>query len=222
MSKYVYKKIFAHNHLDDDSRARRRPTRDPGRAMKRSNTRFRSTLTRMTWMTWMTRILTLTLLTGFVAAPQAEAADHRLGVGALFYTTVDDVLDDGFGDIEEDGYALVLSYRYEPEGIFWLGLDAEYYESGYGGATDGTVSPIVFLGVGHGLYAAVGLGFSLADEFDDNISESFWAGRVGWQKAILPGIAIDINLNYRADAYEALGDASTDAINLGATLRFRL
>ena len=156
------------------------------------------------------------------AAGEAQAADHKLGLGALFYKTLDDFVDDGFDDIEEDGYAFVISYRYEPEGIFFLQIDAEYYESGYGGSTDGTVTPIAFVGVGSGWYAAVGIGASYSGDFDDNVSDTFWAGRIGWQKAILPGIALDLNFNYRADAYEALEDASTDAINLGASFRFRL
>lgn len=154
--------------------------------------------------------------------PEAQAADHRLGFGALFYKTVDDFVDDGFDDIDEDGYAFVVSYRYEPEGIFFLEIDAEYYEEGNGGATDGTLTPIAFLGVGRGWYAAVGIGASYSSQFSDNVSDTFWAGRLGWQKALVPGIALDINFNYRADAYEALGDASTDAINIGAALRFRL
>lgn len=156
------------------------------------------------------------------AAGEAQAADHKLGLGALFYKTLDDFVDDGFDDIEEDGYAFVLSYRYEPEGIFFLEIDAEYYESGYGGSTDGTLTPVVFLGVGSGWYAAVGIGASYSGDFEDNVSDTFWAGRIGWQKAILPGISLDLNFNYRADAYEALEDASTDAINFGASFRFRL
>lgn len=164
-------------------------------------------------------VLTLGLLLG---AASASAADHSLGAGALFYKTVDDFVGDGFDDIDEDGYALVLSYRYIPEGIFWLGIDAEYYEDGYGGSADGTLSPVAFLGVGHGWYAAVGVGVSSSGDFNDNVSDPFWAARLGWQKTILPGLALDLNFNYRADSYDALGDADTDAINFGATLRFRL
>ena len=165
-------------------------------------------------------VLCLALLPAF--APAAQAADHGFGIGALFYKTVDDFVGDGFDNIEEDGQAIVLSYRYEPEGIFFIEIDAEYYENGYGGATDGTLSPIVFLGVGSGWYAAVGIGANYSSQFQDNVSDTFWAGRIGLQKALLPGIALDINFNYRADAYEALEDASTDAINLGASIRFRL
>ncbi|MEO1082906.1 MAG: hypothetical protein AAFY88_01550 [Acidobacteriota bacterium] len=157
-----------------------------------------------------------------LAPGQAVAADHYLGIGALFFKTIDDLAGDGFDDIEEDGYAFLASYRYEPRGLFFLQGDVEYYPDGFGGSTDGTLVPVGYLGFGGSWYVAVGIGSSISGDLEDDISEPFWAARVGKAFDVLPGIGADIHLNYRADAYEELEDASTDAITVGATIRFNL
>lgn len=149
----------------------------------------------------------------------ALAADHSIGLGAQFFKTVDDLADDGFGEIEDDGYGYVASWKIEPQGIFFFEFDVEYYPDGFGGSLDSTVVPSAFVGVGHGLYAAVGVGAAFSSDFEDDVSDPIWTGRVGFDWSILPGLSVDIHANYRADAFDALEDASTDAVTLGAMVR---
>lgn len=165
-------------------------------------------------------LLILGLLGGTATA--ARAGDHSFGLGAQFWKTVDDLVDDGFDEIEEDGFAYIGSYRYEPRGLFFLGIDLEVYPDGYGGSTDSAVSPIGFVGIGKDWYAAAGVGATFSSDFDDNVSDPFFVGRVGKIFDILPGLGIDLNANYRAGAFDELENADTDAITLGATVRFSL
>lgn len=153
-----------------------------------------------------------------VQAP-ALAADHSIGLGAQFFKTVDDLADDGFGEIEDDGYAYVASWKIEPEGIFFFEFDVEYYPDGFAGSLDSTVYPSAFVGVGHGLYAAVGVGAAFSSDFEDDVSDPIWTGRVGFDWSILPGLSLDIHANYRANAFDALEEASTDAVTIGAMVR---
>lgn len=149
----------------------------------------------------------------------AHAADHSIGLGAHFFKTVDDLAGDGFDDIEEDGYAYVVSWKIEPEGIFFFEIDAEYYPDGFAGSTDGTVVPTAFLGVGHGWYAAIGVGVAYSGGLSDDVSDPIWNGRIGFDWSILPGLSLDLNANYRANAYDELDQASTDAVTIGAQIR---
>lgn len=168
------------------------------------------------------RLVGLVLLMSSMAwlAPQsAWAAEHSIGLGAHFFKTVDDLAGDGFDDVEEDGYAYLASWKIEPEGIFFFEIDAEYYPDGFAGSTESTLLPSAFLGVGHGLYAAVGVGAAFSDGLSGDVSDPIWTGRVGFDWSILPGLSLDVNANYRANAFEELEDASTDAVTLGALIR---
>lgn len=164
--------------------------------------------------------LALLSLAVLVASP-AVAADHRLGLGAHFWKTVEDLADDGFGDIEDEGYSYVVSYQYVPQGIFTLELDLEYSEDGFGGFQEETISPIGMVLVGGDLYAGVGIGVTTDSGFGD-ASDPFYLARIGWELTLLPGFHVDLNANYRAGAFDELENAETDAITLGAVLRFDL
>jgi len=154
----------------------------------------------------------------------ALAADHSLGVGAQFFRTVDsftdDIFDDSFNDVEDDGYALVLSYQYVPKGLLRFELDLEYYEDGFGGAGETAFTPIGYVLLGRSWYVGVGLGVTYSDGLADDVSDPFYAARIGWRFDLLPKISLDLNANYRADAFNDLDQADTDAITLGAILRF--
>ncbi|MEM6796930.1 MAG: hypothetical protein AAF725_23350 [Acidobacteriota bacterium] len=157
-----------------------------------------------------------------IPAASASAAEHWLSLGAHFFRTLDDLADDGFDDIEDDGYAIVLGYTYKPRGLFYLAGEIEYYPDGFGGSTDGSVVPIGYAGIGGSWYAAVGLGATFSGDFDDNVSDPFYLARLGKRFDVLPGVGVDIYLNYRADAFDALEDASTDTITLGGAVRFNI
>lgn len=161
---------------------------------------------------------------GLVLHPAAaHAGEHRLGVGAHFWKTVDDLADDGFSDIEDEGYAWVFSYQYLPGGLLRFEVDVEYYDEGFGGSADAAFSPIGFVLIGGDtLYAGVGLGVTFSDGLEDDVSDPFYAARIGLDFALLPGLSVDVNANYRANAFSDLDEADTDAVTLGAVLRFRV
>ena len=165
------------------------------------------------------------LLVTLVAAP-AQAADHRLGVGAHFWRTLDDFTDDifndPFDDIEDDGFAIVASYQYVPDGLFRLEVDLEYYDGGFGGSNEAAWTPIGYVIFGGNWYVGVGVGFTFSDGLDGDVSDPFYAARIGREIDLLPGISVDINANYRADAFSELEDAESDAITLGAIIRFNI
>lgn len=156
----------------------------------------------------------------------AMAGEHRLGVGAHFWRTVDDfaddILNDPFDDIEEDGFAWIVSYQYVPKGLFRIELDVEYYDGGFGGSPDASYSPIGFLLFGGNIYAGVGVGFTVSSGLEDDVSDPFYAARVGWEIDLLPGISVDLNANYRADTFANLDRASSDTVTLGAIVRLDL
>ncbi len=171
---------------------------------------------------WLAACLLATLLTpGF-----AEAGEHRLGVGAHFWRTVDDISDDifdsPFDGIEDDGFAWVVSYQYVPKGLFRFELDVEYYDGGFAGSPDSAYTPTGFVLFGGNFYAGVGIGFTVSNGLEDDVSDPFYAARLGWELDLLPGISVDINANYRAEAFNDLDEASSDAITLGAILRFNI
>ena len=158
----------------------------------------------------------------FVDASPASAGDHYLGLGAHFWKTVDDLTGDGFDGIEDDGLAWVVSYQYDPESLLKFELDLEYYDGGFAGSPDSAVTPIGFVMVGSKLYGALGVGLTYSGGLQDDVSDPFYAARVGYVLSLLPGIRVDLNANYRAGAFNDLDQADTDAITVGAILRFKL
>ena len=76
----------------------------------------------------------------------------------------------------------------------------------------------VYGGVGVGITHSDG--FTIADsEYDDEWSDPWFAARAGVDLLLLPKVHLDINANYRADAFNALDEAESDAITLGASIR---
>ncbi len=164
-------------------------------------------------------LLTVSLV--LLAAVPAGAADHRFGIGAHFWRTVDDIADDPSG-IEDDGFAWVLSYRYDPEGLINFQVDLEYFDDGFGRGPEEALSPIFYVLVGNKLYGGIGVGVVTTRGIGVDVSDPFFAARVGYEFSLLPNIRLDLNANYRADSFEELDGASTDAITLGAVVRFKL
>jgi hypothetical protein len=149
-------------------------------------------------------------------AGAARAAEHRFGVGEMYWRSIDDLSDAG---IEEDGLAPYLTYQYVPEGIFKLELDLEYYSKGFGGSDAAAYSPVGFVLVEFGIYAGLGVGVTVSDGLEDNISDPFYAARVGYDFAIIPRVHLDLNANYRAGSFKELEDYDQDSITLGAAAR---
>jgi len=165
---------------------------------------------------WMIALVVL----GLAAVP-ASAAEHRLGLGAHYWQTLDELEDDNF-DFEEEGFSWVGSYQYVPVGLFKLELDLEYFPDGFGGVEESAWSPQVYVVVGGSFYAAVGAGVVYSDAFKDTITDPFYAGRLGFEVAILPRTRLDIHGNYRFNDWNEIEQADTDTITLGALLRVTL
>lgn len=160
------------------------------------------------------------LALAFGAAAPATAAEHRLGVGVHYWRALDEVVDEGF-ELDRNGTSGVVSYQYIPGGLLSLQVDGEYFAEGFGGATDSTFSPQAYLVLGvNGLYAAAGVGVLYSSDFEDEVSDPFYAARVGWNLELVPNLYLDLNANYRAQAWSELDEADTDTITLGGVVRF--
>jgi hypothetical protein len=122
--------------------------------------------------------------------------------------------------VDDSGNSLVFSYQYLPGGLVRLEGDLEYFADGYGGSTETAYAPQVYVLIGRGFYGGVGIGITNSDGFaDGSWSDPWYAARAGVDLLLLPKLHLDINANYRANAFADLDEAETDAITLGAALR---
>jgi hypothetical protein len=155
------------------------------------------------------------------AVPAAQAGTHRLGVGANYWKTIDNLDSSDVTDINEDGLSWLASYQYVPAGIFKVEVDLEYYPSL---AVDGKTfwSPEAFVLVGGTIYAGAGIGTYYSDGTFNK--SPFFMLRAGLDFSILPFLSLDINANYRFDDLSTFStsDLDTDTIRLGAEVRFAL
>jgi hypothetical protein len=153
-----------------------------------------------------------------VASDRAVAGEHSIGLGVNYWKTVDD-LDLG-DDIDDDGLAEVLSYRYSPGGLVSFEFDLEHFGDGFAGATKDAYSPQAYIVVGRHFYGAVGVGTTYSSDLDDEITDPFYAAKLGLNMALLPHLDLDLSANYRFDAWKDLDQADTDTVFLGAMIRF--
>lgn len=170
-------------------------------------------------------LLLLALLAVTAFAAPAHAAEHYFGAGAQFWRTVDGLPSTStFDGIEDDGYSWVLSYQMRPRGLFAFQLDAEIFPDGFAGSDETAVSPEALVIIGKGLYLGAGAGVTISDGLQDNVSDPFFLGRLGWRLAFLGPLDVDLHATYRFDDWEALKgvDVSTDTYTFGATLRFKV
>ena len=167
---------------------------------------------------WRAPLLMMLAGLALVAAP-VFAANHRIGAGVHHWQTVDDLADEGFEGLEDEGTSGILSYQYAPEGIFSLEVDLEYFADGFGGSTEEALSPQVFVLVGHGLYAGAGVGVTYSD---GDSSDPFYAARLGFDITLIPRLSVDIHANYRFDDWDLIDEAETDTVTLGAIVRLRI
>jgi len=157
------------------------------------------------------------ILAGFVFLIQpAYAGDHRFGVGAHYWDTVDNIDDyDEWDDVDENGVTWMLSYQYKPS-LVGLELDLEFSDEQFG---ERIYSPQAYLIVGGLVYGGVGIGVHY---YDGETSDPFYALKVGLDFRLLPAIHLDINGNYRFIEWDIEGvkdDIDTDMITLGAVVR---
>jgi hypothetical protein len=177
-------------------------------------------------MTKPVRVLSLSILAPFaflaLAALPAQAGENTLGAGIHYWRTVDELRDDGVGDIDSKGTSGVLSYQHFPGGLLGWEIDLEYFDKGFSGSTDEAYAPQIYLVLGHHFYAAAGVGVTYSSGLEKSPSDPFYAGRVGISLLLLPSLSLDVNANYRANTFKGLGDAASDTVTLGALLRVTL
>jgi opacity protein-like surface antigen len=159
-------------------------------------------------------------LTWLASVPAALAATHRLGVGANYWKTVDNLDESDLTNIDENGLSWLASYQYVPAGIFKLELDLEYYPNLAGEET--LWSPELFVLVGGTVYAGAGIGVYYNGDVFNNTP--FYMLRAGLDLAILPFLSLDINANYRFNDWDSFDKSNidTDTIRLGAAVRIAL
>ena len=162
------------------------------------------------------RVLLLGVLIAFGAASRASAAEHRFGLGELYWRSLDDLSSAG---LKDNGVAPYLTYQYVPEGIFKVELDLEYYRKGFGGSDSAAYSPVAFVLVEFGLYGGLGIGVTVSDGLSNNVSDPFYAARLGYDFQLVPRLHFDVNANYRADTFKGLKGYDQDSLTFGAAAR---
>lgn len=155
------------------------------------------------------------------AAPNAPAAEQRLGIGANYWKTVNDLGPEDVKHIDKDGLSWLASYQYAPAGIFTFEADLEYLPN-LGDGDKPVLAPQVFVLVGGGLYAGAGAGYFYYDGTWGD--KPFFVLRAGFDIQVLPFLYLDINANYRFKDWDTLhgSDLNTSTITLGAAARFSL
>ena len=156
-------------------------------------------------------------------AQASIAGGHRIGGGAHYWRTIDDLEENDF-DIDEDGVAYLASYQYVAASMFKLEIDLEIFPDGFGGTNEVVYAPQVLALVGAGIYGGIGIGtYYVDDEFAD---DPFYTLRAGIDLEVLPSVRLDINANYTFSEFESIKtadkDIDTDTLTLGAMLRIEL
>ncbi len=164
--------------------------------------------------------LMLVVLVGMVSDVRAEV-HHRVGGGVHYWTAVDDIDVD---DVDEDGFAYIVSYQLCPASLIKFGLDVEMFPADFGGAEDPVYAPQAYVILGGTIYAALGIGAYYTDgEFAE---DPFYNLRAGLDICLLQFVYVDINANYRFEEWDDIKtvdeDVSSDTITLGAVVRFQL
>jgi len=165
----------------------------------------------------------LTLVAFFFTAAVVNAhsdSRHRLGGGAHYWKTIDEVEAAGF-DVDEDAIGWMISYQYVPS-LFKLEIDLEFLPEDFAGIQDTTLAPQALLLVGAGIYGGLGIGTFVTDsEFAD---DPYFIIRAGLEFEVFPSIYLDINANYHFTDFDSISkldkNVDTDTVTLGAILRF--
>jgi hypothetical protein len=150
----------------------------------------------------------------FAWAGEGRAEPHRLGVGANYWVTVDDIDAD---DIDDDGFSYLASYQYWPS-LVGMELSVELLPDRFG---EDAYAPQAYVLVGSGLYAGAGIGIVNTD--GDFADDPFYAFKAGLQFELLPSLYLDLAAHYRFESSEDLEDEDTeidsDTVFLGAAVR---
>ena len=166
-----------------------------------------------------TRVVALALLAWALAGAVAiadEGGAHRIGAGANYWVTVEDME----ADVDENGFAYLATYQYRP-GLLGLGIDVEMLPDFLG---EDAYAPQAYLILGKTIYAAAGVGILNVD--GDWADDPFYSLRAGLDLNLLSNLYLDLYGNYRFEETSDLGGEDTeidaDTVFLGAALRLAL
>jgi hypothetical protein len=152
------------------------------------------------------------------ATGAAWAGGPRVGMGAHYWTAVDNIDQD---NVDEDGFSYYASVQFALSDYVKLEADVEWFDKGFAGSTEEVYAPSAYLVLGDVLYAAAGAGVYYSD--GDFADDPFYAFRAGLDIPLLPVLRLDINANYRFENWDSLNDNTqnigSDTITLGAALR---
>jgi opacity protein-like surface antigen len=171
---------------------------------------------RMLW------VLAVLVVAAALTAPAARAdVAHRIGVGAQYWMTIDDIETD---NVDQNGFSYMITYQLRPMWLLKFEFDLEMLPDYYGGYPVDVYAPQAYVVVGGWIYGAAGIGILFSDgEFAD---APFYALRAGVNLPILPRVYLDINANYRFQEWDKLENLSeeidTDTVMLGAAVRVEI
>lgn len=149
-------------------------------------------------------------------------AELRLGVGANYWTAVDDI---DIDNVDDDGMSFFASVQIPLAELAAVEILVERFDEGFGGSPDAVYAPQAFFILGGGIYAGAGIGvYYTDDEFAD---DPFFALRAGFNLELLPNIYLDINANYRFENWDdvranGLDNVDEDTITIGAAARIEI
>lgn len=166
------------------------------------------------------KLILMGLLSAMIVLPamRASAADFEAGVGANYWYSLKDAVDKSF---DEDGLGWMISTRWMWTRYLGLGFELERSPDNFVLLEKEMYAPSVHLVVGNGIYAGLGVGWYYYD--GDFYQDEWYNVRAGLKLRFLDPFIIDINVNYRADAFdkvEEAKDADSESLTLGGAIRF--
>jgi hypothetical protein len=178
--------------------------------MRRTHPERRLRLLLLPWLAWAVACL---------APAPAAALEQRFGLGLHYWKTVDDLADHPLGPFDESGVAWVASYQLVPVSFLKLQIDLEFFPQGFLGSGEEAWSPQGYLVLGRSLYAAAGAGWVYSHGLEGDLSDIFYAARIGTDLRAGSRFRLDLNANYRFSEWSQLGRVDTDLVTLGTVLR---
>ena len=163
-------------------------------------------------------LMTIIAVGLLVIAGNSWAGEHRFGLGANYWVSLDDI---DVEDADDDGFSYLASYQYWWMEYLGVELDMEILPDRFG---ESASAPEIYILLGKTIYAGAGMGLVRTDgSFAD---DPFYAFRAGLNFEFFSTMYLDISANYRFnDSVQLEGentDIDTDTVFLGAALRFAL
>lgn len=170
---------------------------------------------------FMAVVVLVAVVCGFGCGTVMAEPSHRLGAGAHYWISMDDVEVD---DVKDTGLAYMFSYQYSTGALLLFEANLEVFPEDMTGTDKNLYAPQAFILLGGAIYGGLGAGYFYYDgEFS---GDPFYILRAGLNMEILPSIYLDINANYHFTDIGTIKDVGddidTDTLTLGAMVRFEI